>query len=33
MYVNELTRDYGPRGREGIAELIRRGTAIGAFGK
>ena len=31
MYVNDLTRDYGPRGREGVAELIRRGAAIGAF--
>jgi 1,4-dihydroxy-6-naphthoate synthase len=33
MYVNDLTRDFGPRGREGIAELIRRGSAIGAFGE
>jgi len=31
MYVNELTRDYGPRGRDGVAELVRRGVAIGAF--
>ena len=31
MYVNELTRDYGPKGRDGVAELVRRGIAIGAF--
>jgi 1,4-dihydroxy-6-naphthoate synthase len=31
MYVNELTRDYGPRGRDAVAELMRRGAAIGAF--
>lgn len=31
MYVNERTRDYGPEGREAVAELLRRGAAIGAF--
>lgn len=31
MYVNELTRDYGGEGRSAVAELLRRGEAIGAF--
>jgi 1,4-dihydroxy-6-naphthoate synthase len=31
MYVNELTRDYGQEGRTAVAELLRRGEAIGAF--
>lgn len=31
MYVNELTRDYGQEGRAAVAELLRRGEAIGAF--
>ena len=31
MYVNELTRDYGDEGRKAVAELLRRGEAIGAF--
>ncbi len=31
MYVNELTRDYGDEGRTAVAELLRRGSAIGAF--
>jgi 1,4-dihydroxy-6-naphthoate synthase len=31
MYVNELTRDYGDEGRSAVAELLRRGSAIGAF--
>jgi 1,4-dihydroxy-6-naphthoate synthase len=31
MYVNELTRDYGEEGRTAVAELLRRGDAIGAF--
>ena len=31
MYVNELTRDYGDEGRRAVAELLRRGDAIGAF--
>ena len=31
MYVNELTTDYGDEGRRAIAELLRRGEAIGAF--
>jgi 1,4-dihydroxy-6-naphthoate synthase len=31
MYVNELTCDYGDEGRNAVAELLRRGDAIGAF--
>jgi predicted solute-binding protein len=31
MYVNELTQDYGNEGRKAVAELLRRGEAIGAF--
>jgi len=31
MYVNELTQDYGDRGRAAVRELLRRGEAIGAF--
>jgi 1,4-dihydroxy-6-naphthoate synthase len=31
MYVNELTCDYGDEGRAAVAELLRRGEAIGAF--
>jgi 1,4-dihydroxy-6-naphthoate synthase len=31
MYVNDLTRDYGDEGRKAVAELLRRGEAIGAF--
>lgn len=31
MYVNELTLDYGDEGRQAVAELLRRGEAIGAF--
>ncbi len=31
MYVNELTEDYGDEGRTAVAELLRRGEAIGAF--
>jgi 1,4-dihydroxy-6-naphthoate synthase len=31
MYVNELTCDYGDEGRSAVAELLRRGEAIGAF--
>jgi 1,4-dihydroxy-6-naphthoate synthase len=31
MYVNSLTQDYGDEGREAVAELLRRGEAIGAF--
>lgn len=33
MYVNELTLDYGEEGREAVRELMRRGEAIGAFGR
>ena len=31
MYVNDLTEDYGDEGRMAVAELLRRGEAIGAF--
>jgi 1,4-dihydroxy-6-naphthoate synthase len=31
MYVNERTCDYGDEGRAAVAELLRRGEAIGAF--
>ena len=31
MYVNELTQDYGDEGRAAVAELLRRGEAIGAL--
>jgi 1,4-dihydroxy-6-naphthoate synthase len=31
MYVNELTKDSGKEGRTAVAELLRRGEAIGAF--
>ena len=31
MYVNELTKDYGDEGRTAVAELLRRGEAIGAL--
>jgi 1,4-dihydroxy-6-naphthoate synthase len=31
MYVNDLTEDYGDEGRSAVAELLRRGEAIGAF--
>jgi 1,4-dihydroxy-6-naphthoate synthase len=31
MYVNELTEDYGDRGRAAVRELLGRGAAIGAF--
>ena len=31
MYVNELTQDYGEEGRAAVAELLRRGEAMGAF--
>jgi 1,4-dihydroxy-6-naphthoate synthase len=29
MYVNELTRDYGERGRRAIERLLGRGRAAG----
>ena len=29
MYVNDRTLDYGPEGREAIAELLRRGVEAG----
>jgi 1,4-dihydroxy-6-naphthoate synthase len=31
MYVNQMTQDYGDEGRQAVAELLRRGEAIGAF--
>ncbi len=31
MYVNEWTLDFGPRGREAIAELLRRGHTAGVI--
>jgi len=31
MYVNELTQDYGDKGRAAVRELLRRGEEIGAF--
>ena len=31
MYVNELTKDYGDEGRTAVAELLRRGEAIGVL--
>ena len=31
MYVNDLTQDYGDEGRSAVAELLRRGEALGAF--
>jgi 1,4-dihydroxy-6-naphthoate synthase len=33
MYVNDLTRDYGERGRAAVRELLRRGEEIDAFGR
>ncbi len=31
MYVNEWTLDFGPRGRQAVAELLARGHAAGAI--
>jgi 1,4-dihydroxy-6-naphthoate synthase len=31
MYVNDLTRDYGPRGRSAIARFLDEGAAAGAI--
>ena len=31
MYVNELTRDYGERGRAAVEELLTRAAASGAY--
>lgn len=31
MYVNDWTRDFGPRGRQAVAELLRRGHESGAL--
>jgi 1,4-dihydroxy-6-naphthoate synthase len=31
MYVNEWTRDFGPRGREAVAEFLKQGHAAGVL--
>jgi 1,4-dihydroxy-6-naphthoate synthase len=31
MYVNQWTLDFGPRGRQAVAELLRRGHATGVI--
>ena len=31
MYVNEWTLDFGPRGRQAVAELLKRGHAAGVI--
>ena len=31
LYVNDMTRDYGDEGRQAVAELLRRGSELGAF--
>jgi 1,4-dihydroxy-6-naphthoate synthase len=31
MYVNDWTRDFGPRGREAVATFLRRGHEAGAL--
>jgi 1,4-dihydroxy-6-naphthoate synthase len=31
MYVNQWTMDFGPRGRQAVAELLRRGHAAGVI--
>jgi 1,4-dihydroxy-6-naphthoate synthase len=31
MYVNDWTLDFGPRGRQAVAELLRRGHAAGVI--
>jgi 1,4-dihydroxy-6-naphthoate synthase len=31
MYVNDFTCDYGEEGRQAVAELLRRGEALGTF--
>jgi 1,4-dihydroxy-6-naphthoate synthase len=31
MYVNDWTLDFGPRGREAVAELLARGHAAGVI--
>ena len=31
MYVNDWTLDFGPRGREAVSELLRRGHAAGVI--
>ena len=31
MYVNDWTLDFGPRGRQAVAELLARGHAAGVI--
>jgi 1,4-dihydroxy-6-naphthoate synthase len=31
MYVNDWTRDFGPRGREAVALFLRRGYEAGVL--
>jgi 1,4-dihydroxy-6-naphthoate synthase len=31
MYVNDWTLDFGPRGRQAVAELLKRGYAAGVI--
>ena len=33
MYVNDWTLDFGPRGRQAVAELLARGHAAGVIPK
>jgi 1,4-dihydroxy-6-naphthoate synthase len=33
MYVNDWTRDFGPRGREAVAEFLKRGYQAGVLPK
>ena len=33
MYVNDWTLDFGPRGREAVAELLARGHRAGVIPK
>jgi 1,4-dihydroxy-6-naphthoate synthase len=33
MYVNDWTLDFGPRGREAVAQLLARGSAAGVIPK
>ena len=31
MYVNQWTRDYGPRGRQAVQQFLNRGTQAGVI--
>ena len=31
MYVNDWTLDFGPRGRQAVRELLKRGRAAGVI--